>query len=220
MGLGWIFYKSGDPDLGVEYFLKSTSLDPKIAHSEEFTAMLDKERFGWQVYNHLGWAYYFKKDYKLSIAMFQIALETRPRSSEAMKGLGYNYFRLKKFGQAEAILKKCIKRNPNTHPVIETRTTDEPGATIQVRTSARTMLANILYQQEKYQEALAPLLEELERHPDWAEVHNSLGWTYIKLNRLTQSRDALLHAIQQQPLNSPAHKGLRKVKYLMALKKM
>ena len=47
MGLGWLHYKNKNPDLGVEYFLKAISLDPKFALTEEFRNLLKKERFGW-----------------------------------------------------------------------------------------------------------------------------------------------------------------------------
>ena len=58
MALGWIHYNWKNFDLGIEYFLKAISLDPDFAMTPEFLALLEKERFGWQIYNSLGWTYY------------------------------------------------------------------------------------------------------------------------------------------------------------------
>jgi tetratricopeptide (TPR) repeat protein len=220
MATGWIEYQHGDPDLGVEYFLKAISLDPEIAASDDFKGILAKERFGWQVYNHIGWAYYHRNKLVNSTKMFNTALESQSRSSEALKGLGYNFYKMKKWEEAESYLKNSLKRNPNPGPVTEKNRGNEPGLTINIVTSARTKLARTFLQQEKYEEALKQWLEELNRHPDWPEVHDGLGWTYLKLNRLAESREAFNQAIRHQPLNPLSHKGLNEVKYRLALKSM
>ncbi|MEE8260493.1 MAG: tetratricopeptide repeat protein, partial [Nitrospinaceae bacterium] len=77
-----------------------------------------------------------------------------------------------------------------------------------------------LLQQKKYKEALEHWLEALNHHRDWPEVHDGLGWTYLNLNRLAESREAFNQAIQHQPLNPLSHKGLNEVKYRLALKSM
>jgi len=220
MAIGWIEYQHGDPDLGVEYFLKAISLDPEIAASDDFKDILSKERFGWQVYNHIGWAYYHRNKFEDSIKMFNTALSSQSRSSEAMKGLGYNLYKMKQWEEAEAQLKRSLKRNPDTHPVTEKKQGNEPGLKIDTVTSARTQLARTLLQQNKYKEALRYWLEALNQHPDWPEVHDGLGWTYLKLNRLMESREAFHQAIRHQPLNPLSHKGLNEVKYRLALKSM
>ena len=208
MAIGWLEHQHGNPDLGVEYFLKAISLDPEIAASDDFKSVLDKERFGWQVYNHIGWAHYHRNQLENSAEMFNTALTSQPRSSEAMKGLGYNSYKMKRWEEAETYLKKSLKRNPNTHPVTEKKQGSEPGLKINIVTSARTKLARTLLQQNKYLEALKYWLEELNHHPDWPEVHDGLGWTYLKLNRLAESREAFNQAIRHQPLNPLSHKGL------------
>jgi len=220
MSIGWIEYQHGDPDLGVEYFLKAISLDPEIAASDDFKSILAKERFGWQVYNHIGWAYYHRNKLEESIKMFNTALASQSRSSEAMKGLGYSFHKMKQWEEAEAHLRRSIKRNPNTHPVTEKKRGNEPGLKIDIVTNARTKLARTLFQQKKYKEALEHWLEALNHHRDWPEVHDGLGWTYLNLNRLAESREAFNRAIRHQPLNPLSHKGLNEVKYRMALKNM
>lgn len=220
MAIGWIEHQHGDPDLGVEYFLKAISLDPEIAASDDFKGILAKESFGWQVYNHIGWAYYHRNKLERATEMFNTALASQPRSSEAMKGLGYNFYKMGKWEEAETYLKRSLKRNPNTHPVTEKTQGNEPGLKIDVVTSARTKLARTLLQQSKHDEALKLWIEELNHHPGWPEVYDGLGWTYLKLNRLAESREAFNQAIRHQPLNPLSHKGLNEVKYRQALKSM
>jgi tetratricopeptide (TPR) repeat protein len=220
MAIGWIEYQNGDPDLGVEYFLKAISLDPEIAASDDFKDILAKERFGWQVYNHIGWAYYHRNQFESSTKMFNTALATQSRSSEALKGLGYNFYKMKKWQEAEAYLTNSLKRNPNPNPVTEKNPGNEPGLTIDIETNARTKLARTFLQQGKYEEALKHWREELNHHPDWPEVQDGLGWTYLKLNRLAESREAFNQAIRNQPLNPLSHKGLNEVKYRLALKSL
>ena len=220
MAIGWLEYQQGDPDLGVEYFLKAISLDPEIAASDDFRSILAKERFGWQVYNHIGWAYYHRGNYEHSVQMFNTALESSPRSSEAMKGLGYSFYQKGQWKEAAAFLKKSIKRNPNPHPVTEKYQGTEPGVEIDMKTSVRTKLARTLIQKGKYQEALEHLQEALSLHPDWPEVYDGLGWAYLKLNRLAESREAFGQALRYQPLNPFSHKGLKEVHYRLALQTM
>jgi len=220
LGLGWIHYKSGDPNRGIEYFLKSISLDPEMIQTVEFKDMLNEERFGWQVYNRLAWEYYHDNQSNKAFQLFELALQRRPRSSEALKGLGYVLFRQGDYARAEAVLRKCVKRNPNTHPVEETIEGDEAGTQIQVRTSAQTLLARSLLAQNKPEEALHWFLVERSRNPEWTEVWDGLGWAYLKLDRLAESRQAFLKSIKAQPLNPKSHKGLKEVKYQMVLKKM
>ena len=76
------------------------------------------------------------------------------------------------------------------------------------------------FKANQYEEALEHCLEALNHHQDWPEVHDGLGWTYLNLNRLAESREAFNQAIQHQPLNPLSHKGLNEVKYRLALKSM
>ena len=154
MAIGWIEHQHGDPDLGVEYFLKAISLDPEIAASDDFKGILAKERFGWQVYNHIGWAYYHRNKHERATQMFNTALATQSQSSEAMKDLGYSFYKMGKWKEAETYLKRSLKRIPNKHPVTEKNKDNEPGLKIDVVTSSRTKLARALLQQNKHYEAL------------------------------------------------------------------
>ncbi len=212
LGLGWIHYKNGNPDLGVEYFLKSISLDPDFPQSQQFKSMLEQERYGWQVYNHLGWAYYFKKDYKKALNMFEVSLEENPKGSEVHKGVGYTLFNLKKHKHTIAFLKQALNLNASPEPVSIWAEDEKSITPFPLKTSARTVLARSYLALNQPQKALVEFNHELEAHPQWTEVHDGLGWTYLQLNRPTEARSEFHKALQLQPLNYSSIKGLNQIK--------
>ena len=220
MGMGWVQYNKRNPDLAVEYFLKSISLDPHAAESEEFAAFLEKERFGWQIYNRLGWAYFEKEDYENSLRMFELALNEQPKRSEAHQGVGYNLFRLGKYKTAAAYLKQTLKLNPEPNPVAETIQDAERSRQFSTRTTVRAKLARAYYHLGLYDEAVKLFQEALNRASGRPDAHEGLGWAYLKMNRLAESRAAFTSALRLEPLNPFADKGLTQVKQLVATKNL
>ena len=216
MGQGWLHYRNQNPDLGVEYFLKAISLDPKFALTEEFKTLLGKERFGWQVYNRFGWAYYEKQDYKNSLIMFQTSMKEQPNRSESRKGIGYTMSKIGKLAQAAKYLNQALAINPDPNPVAEMVSGNDAIAPYTITTTTRTTLGNIMLKQNNPFEAVAIFQRELELRPNLATALDGLGWAYLKLNRLTESRTAFKAAIKYQPLNNLSYKGLREVKQKIA----
>ena len=216
MGLGWIHYRNKNPDLGVAYFLKAISLDPKFALTEEFKTLLAKERFGWQVYNRFGWAYYEKQDYNNSLIMFQKSMNEQPNKSESRKGIGYTMSKMGKLDQAAKYLNQALALNSDPNPVTEMVSGNDAIAPYTITTTTRTTLGNIMLKQNNPFEAVAIFQRELELRPNLATALDGLGWAYLKLNRLTESRAAFKAAAKYQPLNNSPYKGLREVKQQIA----
>ena len=220
MGLGWLNYRDKNPDLGIEYFLKAISLDPGFALTDEFKTLLAKERFGWQIYNKFGWAYYEKHNYKDAIIMFQNALKEQPNKSESRKGMGYALNKVGKLSEAAKYLDQALSLNNDPNPVTEMISGDNTIAPYLTVTTARTTLGNILLKQGKLYEAIALFQDELKFRPNLAVAHDGLGWSYLGLNELTQSRIAFKAALKNDPLNYLTHKGLREVKQRIAAIKL
>ena len=143
MGLGWIYYKTQQPDLAVEYFMKAISLDPDFAFTDSFKKLLEQERFGWQVYNHFAWAYYKRRGYEKSLELFRVSLNKAPRKSETLKGMGYSLFKLGRYREALFFLNQCLEANPSPRPVVETLTGADTISPFQMRTSVRTKVGRI-----------------------------------------------------------------------------
>ena len=56
-----------------------------FALTEDFIDLLSKQRFGWQVYNSLGWTYFQNGKNDKAMKMFQTSLEIQPNRSEARR---------------------------------------------------------------------------------------------------------------------------------------
>jgi len=210
MGLGWIHYKNHKPDLAVEFFLRAISLDPDSAVSGEFFTLLASQRFGWQVYNRLGWAYYHKSDFNRSLEMFRASLKESPDKSAAHQGIGYNLFQMEKYPAAIKYLEQALTINPASPPVMER------GESQKIRTTARTKLGKAYYHSGNYLKAVGYFQKALAVHPHLADARADLGWSYLKLRRLTESRAAFTESLKLAPLKARSHKGLKEVKQLLA----
>lgn len=220
LGLGWINYKNNKPDLGVEYFLKAISLDPDFALTNEFADMIDGERFGWQIYNRLGWAYYHRQRYARALELFREALDRQPGKSETLKGIGYSLYRLGSYSQAITFLQQSLAENPTPTPIIELVMNDKAITPFRIKTSALTTIGRSYLALGKYQEALLSFNQELRQHPEWPEIYDGLGWGNLKLNRLTEARMAFDQSIRHQPLFYSSHLGMSELKQKSAHDKL
>jgi tetratricopeptide (TPR) repeat protein len=217
MGMGWIQYKKNDLDLGIEYFLKAISLDPEMAMEKKFAQLLKRERFGWQIYNRLGWIYFQNGKSQKSMDMFQIVLRDQPNKSEAYKGMGYNLFQLGKYQQAQSFLETSLAINPRPESIQETRTDIDSQKPYEITTTVRSKLGRILTLAKRYDLAIEMFQSALKENDRLAEAYDGLGWLYLKRNRLSSSRAAFTTALQLQPLNRLSQKGLAQVKKTIAL---
>lgn len=220
MAIGWIHYKHRNPDLAIEYFLKAISLDPDFALTPEFIKLISKERFGWQVYNSLGWTYFQNDKINKAMAMFKKSLKIQPNRSEARKGMGYIYFHLGRFREAEKMFLKCLALNPTPNPVFELITGSNAIAPFKLQTTPRTKLGRIYLVNGSPQKAIGQFTEELRRQPDQPDAYDGLGWAYLAQKRELEARSAFTMAIRLEPLNNSAQKGLRQAKQGIAEKRL
>lgn len=220
MALGWVHYNWGNPDLGIEYFLKAISLDPDFALTPEFIDLLSKERFGWQVYNSLGWTYFQNEKYDNAMRMFKTSLQIQPNKSEARKGLGYIFFRLGNYDKAIPMFEQCLALNPTPNPVFELITGNNAIAPFKLQTTARTKLGRIHILKGETERAVTQFTEELSRQPDQPDAYDGLGWAYLKQNRALEARAAFSMAIRLEPLNNSAQQGLRQAKQAIAVERL
>ena len=136
--------------------------------------------------------------------------------SESRKGIGYTMGKMGKLAQAVKYLNQVLVLNPDPNPVIETISGNDAISPYIATTTARTTLGEIMLKQNNPFEAIVLFQQELGNRPNLAVALNGLGWSYLKLNRLTESRTAFKAAIERQPLNNLSYKGLREVKQKIA----
>lgn len=220
MALGWIHYNWKNPDLGVEYFLKAISLDPDFALTPEFLALLEKERFGWQVYNSLGWTYYQNHLDDRAMQMFKYSLKIQPNKSEARKGMGYIYFRLGNYDSAITMLEQCLALNPDPNPVFERVTGSNAISPFQMQTTARTKLGKANFIKGNILASINAYNEEIRNNPSQPDAYDGLGWAYLKQGRALEARTSFSTAVRLEPLNNSAQKGLVKAKHAITKERL
>ncbi len=220
MALGWIHYSWKNPDLAVEYFLKAISLDPDFALTPEFLELLKKERFGWQVYNSLGWTYFQMQLYDKATQMFRVSLDIQPNKSKARKGMGYIYFRQEQYDSAITMLEQSLALNPDPDPVFERVTGSNAIAPFLMQTTARTKLGRIHLIKGDIQMAINLFNDEIRRNPSQPDAFDGLGWAYLQQGRNLEARSAFKSAIHLEPLNNSAQKGLKLAKQTITEKQL
>jgi len=220
MALGWVHYKNRNQDLAIEYFLKAISLDPDFALTQKFIELIEKERFGWQVYNSLGWTYFQNGKINKSMAMFKKSLKMQPHRSEARKGLGYINYQLGYLQEAEKMFKHCLTLNPKPKPVFELITGKNAIGPFKLQTTPLTKLGRIHLINGDSQKAIDHFMNELKMRPDQPDAYDGLGWAYLAQKRELEARAAFKMATRLEPLNNSAQKGLRKAKEALIKKSL
>ncbi|MEC9019503.1 MAG: tetratricopeptide repeat protein, partial [Nitrospinota bacterium] len=196
MALGWVHYKNRNQDLAIEYFLKAISLDPDFALTQKFIELIEKERFGWQVYNSLGWTYFQNGKINKSMAMFKKSLKMQPHRSEARKGLGYINYQLGYLQEAEKMFKHCLTLNPKPKPVFELITGKNAIGPFKLQTTPLTKLGRIHLINGDSQKAIDHFMNELKMRPDQPDAYDGLGWAYLAQKRELEARAAFKMAIR------------------------
>jgi Flp pilus assembly protein TadD len=115
----------------------------------------------------------------------QAALRLAPNNAEAANNLGNAWLEAGQEAEAEAAF---------------TRASGLP--------QAATNLAALLYDQERFAEAVALLDQTIAAHPGYAEAHNTLGNSRLALNRLEDAEAALRQAVALAPDNAQFHFNL------------
>ena len=113
-------------------------------------------------------------------------------------------------------MNQVLELNNDPNPVKEIFSGENTISPYSATTTARTTLGNILLKQGKPYEAILLFKDELELRPNLPVALDGLGWSYLELNQLTQSRTAFKAALKAQPLSYLTHKGLKKVKQRIA----
>ena len=126
-------YKAKDrPDLAVEHFKKALEIKPDYAPAKNNlgTVYLDKKEWDTAIkyfkevstnmlyatphiaLANLGWAYYNKKEYKLSETYYLKSLDLDPKFINAQRGLGLTYIAMGRTDEAVEILESAVKNYP------------------------------------------------------------------------------------------------------------
>jgi tetratricopeptide (TPR) repeat protein len=141
-----------------------------------------------EAWYYLGRAKYNENRFEEAIQAFQKCLEIRPRHVLAGDGLGLSYAGLSRSADAIATLQNAISWQENSdqkspEPLID--------------------LGDLFNQQARFEEALPVLQKAVAIAPRNIRAHETLGKTFLNLNRLLEAQHELEAAVSGDP-NRPA----------------
>jgi len=172
--------------VGLDYVLLDDYPDA-IKWLEKAVDLDNKNKDAWY---YLGRAYYTKARLGDSRHAFQTVLDLDPSNARAENNLGLIFETEGKPTEAIGAYRKAIAWQEQTSQISE-----QPYVN----------LGNILVEQGRSQEAVAPLEKAVARAPNDAYCHRTLGVLYRKIGEMEQARRELVRATELDPNSAVAH---------------
>jgi len=143
-----------------------------------------------EAWYYLGRAKYNENRFEEAIQAFQKCLELHPRHVLAGDGLGLSYSGLNRSAEAIASLQNAISWQENSD-----QKTPEPLID----------LGDLFNQQARFEEALPILQKAVAIAPRNIRAHETLGKTFLNLNRLLEAQHELEAAVSGDPNRAALH---------------
>lgn len=178
--------------VGLDYVLLDDYQDA-IKWLEKAVELDNKNKEAWY---YLGRAYYTKARLGEARKAFETILELEPSNARAENNLGLILETEGKPTEAMDAYRKAIAWQEQTPPLSE-----QPYVN----------LGNLLAEQGRLQEAIAPLEKAATLAPNDAYSHMTLGVAYRKVGEMEKSRRELVRATELDPDNPKAHYQLGRV---------
>lgn len=193
-------------DEAIEAFEKAISMDGKYA----------------EAYYKLGWIYNDKELYTTAIEKLKKAISLNPDHANAYQELGYAYKKKGDYYEALANINKAIIIKPGYALAYkqlgdvyvkldrksEAITAYENAYTYDNKNSSACYELGYLYNgKEEYEKALLWLNRALAIKPE-VSTYNEVGFAYYKLKKNDEAIAAYKNALQINPKNGTAYKGI------------
>ena len=150
------------------------------------------------LYDGLGWSRLRLGYLRLAREAFRAALAIAPEYVDALIGLGFAEYELKRYAEALSPLTTALRQ---MRPLVG----DEPPQASRVRAK----IAWSLYHLGRYQDALVAFQTGAQAQRDAHVFHAGMGWCYLRLQRLGDARVAFARALALEPNDGDALDGLR-----------
>ncbi len=180
--LGWSRYHLGEYHLAMQHFREGLSRQPR-----------------WEgLHNGLGWSHYRLEQYPPALAAFREALALDPQYRDAATGLAYSLYALERYEEARDLLERLVREG-------EGGGFQSPRDDVE---QLRARLAWTLYHLEDYPAARTQFVTGLGKHPEWAGLHNGLGWSSLRLGDRTGAAESFRQALRLREDFEDAREGL------------
>ena len=208
-GLAWIAEREGRTAEAKAGFKAGIAKSASYVATPDFRTLV-AGRADWRdLWQELAWSLYHQRAFAGAEREFRTLLEHTPRDADALRGLGYTLYAVKRYRDAIQPLQQSIAIEPKLPPVRER--VEIPGAPglHWITSDAVSTLAWSYYHAAEYPAAQRLFLEVTQRQPDWADPHSGLGWTLAKLGDVAGAEHAFRQSLRRSPTHPDAHIGLR-----------
>jgi tetratricopeptide (TPR) repeat protein len=212
-------YQVKDYAEAITQFQRAVTLDPQFDdaearlawsyyHSEQYApatrhfrqALLRQPQWP-GLYDGLGWSRYRLQRYHLAIDAFQQAMALEPAYRDAAVGLAYSLFALERYREALPHLERLIREGEGNG--LRSASSDLE--------QVRSRYAWTLFYLGDYGKARDEFAKGVAARPDWAGLHNGLGWSFLNLKDRQGAIRHFENALRLQPDFADAKEGLIQV---------
>jgi tetratricopeptide (TPR) repeat protein len=180
--LAWSYYQLGQYPEAIHHFRQVALRQPR-----------------WEgAWNGVGWSQYRAGQYQLALDAFQQAVSLDAGYHDADVGLAYALFELGRYREALPRLQRLTRAGAYLY-------FPDPNSDVE---EVRSRYAWCLYYTGGYQKARDAFAKGIQANPQWAGLHNGLGWSYLQLGDRAKARESFQRALRLDPAYANARAGL------------
>lgn len=207
-GRGWIAERQGRPDEAKAQFrIAIARAASYVAIPEMRTLLVGRPQWS-DLWRELAWALYHQRSFAQAESEFRALLERNRQDADALRGLGYTLYALKRYRDAIPVLQQALATGTALPPVQERVEIPGVAGLHSVVTDTTSTLAWSHYHAGDLQPALKLFREVTARHADWHDAWSGLGWTLLKLGDRGEAEAAFRRSLQSRPGYPDATQGL------------
>jgi len=198
-GLALSYVKLGDTDKAKENFATAMYLYPAYMDGQDLYAVLDGNSRLSELYNSLGWGYYYQYYYDKAKQHFNKVLKNDAGNHDALLGLGTIAYVLGDFDGAIALFNKVL---PGISPT---------AASWDKNSYMLENLGWCYYYKKEYDKSLE-LFKRLENyHPgiDYIAPINGTGWCELMKGNKAEAQKLFQKSLKILPFNYSAETGMK-----------
>jgi tetratricopeptide (TPR) repeat protein len=213
LGLGWIAEGQGRADEAKARFRaaidKSASYVATTDPKERLRKLMAGRPAWTDLWRDLGWGLYRQRQFALSEREFRSVLQRHPDDPDALRGLGYALYMLKRYRESISPLERSLASGQTLPPVRERVEIPGVAGLHEITSDASSTLAWSYYYSGDIATALKLFRDVTQRHPEWPDPWSGLGWSLSKTGDRDEAERAFRQSLVTQPGYPDAEVGLR-----------